>query len=59
MMTILFMVSIALCLSVTFVAGYLWALSKGQFDDLQTPALRILKDDLKNINNSERKENEK
>jgi cbb3-type cytochrome oxidase maturation protein len=46
MSTILFMVSLALLLSVGFVATYLWASSNGQFDDLETPALRILKDDL-------------
>lgn len=46
MMTILFMVSVALILSIGFVAGYLWSISNGQFDDLTTPALRMLKDDL-------------
>ena len=46
MMTILFMVSVALFLSIGFVACYLWAISNGQFDDLTTPALRILKDDI-------------
>lgn len=46
MMTILFMVSVALILSVGFVVCYLWAISNGQFDDLTTPALRMLKDDI-------------
>lgn len=50
MTTIIFMVSVALILSVTFVFAYLWALSQGQFDDLQTPAVRILKDDFQNNN---------
>lgn len=45
MMTILFMVAVALILSATFVTCYLWALSNGQFNDLDTPAHRILKDD--------------
>lgn len=45
MMTILFMVSVALLLSGGFVACYLWSISNGQFDDLTTPALRMLKDD--------------
>jgi cbb3-type cytochrome oxidase maturation protein len=27
------------------VAAYVWAARKGQFDDLSTPALRILHDD--------------
>ncbi len=45
MTTILFMVAVALILSVSFVICYLWALSEGQFNDLETPAHRILKDD--------------
>lgn len=45
MTTILFMVAVALILSATFVCCYLWALSSGQFNDLDTPAHRILKDD--------------
>jgi cbb3-type cytochrome oxidase maturation protein len=47
MITILFMVSVALLLSVSFVICYLWSVSSGQFDDLTTPALRMLKDDAK------------
>jgi cbb3-type cytochrome oxidase maturation protein len=27
------------------VAGYLWAAKRGQFDDLETPQLRMLHDD--------------
>lgn len=46
MMTILFMVSVALILSASFIACYLWSVSNGQFDDLTTPALRMLKEDL-------------
>lgn len=52
MNTIIFMVSLALLLTSGFVVSYLWALSRGQFDDLETPAHRILKDDFnaKNYN---------
>ncbi len=45
MSLMIFMVSMTLLLSIGFVVSYLWALSKGQFDDLETPAHRILKDD--------------
>lgn len=45
MSMILFMISIALILSTLFVVCYLWALSHGQFDDLETPALRMLKEE--------------
>ena len=45
MTTIIFMVSVALILSVTFVTCYFWNLASGQYDDLVTPALRVLFDD--------------
>ena len=45
MTTILFMVSVALLLSLTFIGCYLWNLASGQYDDLVTPAMRILFDD--------------
>lgn len=60
MSTIIFMVSIALILSFSFVVCYLWALSDGQFDDLETPAHRMLKNDfIISNNNSEGIENGK
>lgn len=46
---ILFMIPLALVFAGSFVAAFLWASSKGQFDDLETPAFRILNDD-KNTN---------
>lgn len=42
---ILLMVPMALLLGVGFVVAFFWATSEGQFDDLETPAHRILKDD--------------
>ncbi|WP_413612393.1 cbb3-type cytochrome oxidase assembly protein CcoS [Bdellovibrio sp. HCB-110] len=39
------MIPMALLLGVGFVAAFFWATSKGQFDDLETPAHRILNDD--------------
>jgi cbb3-type cytochrome oxidase maturation protein len=44
------MVTMALTLAGGFVAACLWALTSGQFDDLQTPAMRILKEDKKIVN---------
>lgn len=58
MMTILFMVSVALILSAGFVVCYLWSISNGQFDDLSTPSLRMLKEDFKVQKKIERKTNE-
>lgn len=37
---------IALVLASGFVAVFLWAVRRGQFDDLQTPGVRILHDDV-------------
>lgn len=54
---ILFMIPIALLFAGSFVVAFLWASSKGQFDDLETPALRILIDD-KNINKKIEEANE-
>lgn len=34
-----------LVLAVIAVLGYIWAVKRGQFDDLDTPALRILVED--------------
>jgi cbb3-type cytochrome oxidase maturation protein len=45
---IFLMIPMALAFAVFFVVAFLWASSKGQFDDLETPALRILIDDKKN-----------
>lgn len=39
------MIPMALLLGVGFVVAFFWATSKGQFDDLETPAHRILNDD--------------
>lgn len=36
---------LALLFSVSFVVAYLWAASKGQYDDLETPAHRIFLED--------------
>lgn len=38
------MIPMALLLGIGFVSAFLWATSKGQFDDLETPAHRILLD---------------
>jgi len=41
------MIPLALLLGFGFVAAFLYSLRSGQFDDLQTPALRILKEERK------------
>ncbi len=45
-MTILFiLVPVALGIVLISVIGFVWATRQGQFDDLETPALRMLRDE--------------
>ena len=45
-MSILYLlVPLALALAAAMVGGFLWAVRSGQFDDVTTPALRVLLDD--------------
>lgn len=41
---ILLMIPITFILSGGFLAGYVWAMKSGQFDDTYTPAIRMLDD---------------
>ena len=45
--TVEFALILPLALLIVFiaVAGFVWAARKGQFDDLDTPAMRIVMDD--------------
>lgn len=42
-----FLLPLALLLGLGFVAAFVWSSWKGQFDDLETPAHRLLLDDEK------------
>ncbi len=45
-MSVLFvLVPVALALVGIFVAAYAWSARSGQFDDLTTPAMRVLHED--------------
>lgn len=48
------MIPMALILGFGFTAAFLWATAKGQFDDVETPAHRILQDDPHERNYSEK-----
>lgn len=37
---------LAIALAIAFVAAYAWSARTGQFDDLTTPAIRMLHDDV-------------
>jgi cbb3-type cytochrome oxidase maturation protein len=42
---LIILIPLALLLGSTFLAYFLWANRTGQFDDLDTPAIKILNDD--------------
>lgn len=45
-----FLIPMALLLGLAFLASFIYAVKKGQFDDLETPAHRmLLNDDAMNI----------
>lgn len=45
-MSVIFLVlPLAIALSALAVLAFAWAARRGQFDDLETPALRVLHDD--------------
>jgi len=48
------MIPVTLLLVIGFVVAFLWATRDGQFDDLETPAHRILADEV-NLNLKENK----
>jgi len=45
MSVVYLLVPLALFVVVLAVGAYVWAARKGQFDDLKTPAMRVLHDD--------------
>ena len=45
MIILLLLIPLSLMLLVVAIAAFVWAVKRGQFDDLDTPALDILVDD--------------
>jgi cbb3-type cytochrome oxidase maturation protein len=45
MSVILILILASLGVAVAFLAGFIWAVSSGQFEDTCTPAMRILSED--------------
>lgn len=39
------LIPIAILLALCFIGGFIWMSHKGQYDDLETPAMRMLLDD--------------
>ncbi len=45
MSVIVILILISLTVALLFLAGFIWAVKSGQFEDTCTPAMRILTDD--------------
>lgn len=45
MSVVYILLPVAACLAAGAVAAFIWAVRRGQFDDLDTPAVRILHDE--------------
>ena len=45
MSVILILILASLAVAVAFLAGFIWAVKSGQFEDTCTPAMRILSED--------------
>lgn len=45
MEAVYYLLPLSLILAIVALIGYFWALRRGQFDDLDTPPLRILFED--------------
>lgn len=57
MEVITILIPLAIILALLFIIGFLWMTAKGQYDDLETPAMRMLLEDKKiNINTDTNKE---
>lgn len=42
-----FLLPLVIAIAFVFMAGFVWMTKNGQYDDLETPALRMLLDDQK------------
>jgi cbb3-type cytochrome oxidase maturation protein len=45
MSVVYILLPVAVLLAAAAVTGFIWAVRRGQFDDLDTPAIRVLYDD--------------
>lgn len=53
-MTVLYvLIPIALLLGVAFLVAFMWSIRRGEYDDLDTPPLRMLFDDEPNIHHDD------
>jgi cbb3-type cytochrome oxidase maturation protein len=54
-MNIIFLtLGVSIAIAVIFLAAFIWATGRGQYDDLETPSHRILLDDYESENTNPR-----
>lgn len=54
-MNIIFLtLGVSIAIAVVFLAAFVWATGRGQYDDLETPSHRILLDDYESENTNPR-----
>ncbi len=46
MIVLLFLIPVSLVIALVFLVAFVWAVRSGQFEDTQTPALRMLPQDV-------------
>jgi len=58
MSVIILLISISIVVALGFLAIFIWAVRSGQFDDTESPGIRILFDDKKKNNTKSIREND-
>lgn len=49
MSVIIFLIILGILVAGGFLAGFIWAVKSGQYDDTESPAMRMLFDDTKPV----------
>ena len=56
MSVIIFLIILGILVAGGFLAGFIWAVKSGQYDDTESPAMRMLFDDAKPVKKKDEKE---
>ena len=55
MSVIIFLIILGILVAGGFLAGFIWAVKSGQYDDTESPAIRMLFDDTKPLKKKKEK----
>jgi len=56
MSVIIFLIILGVLVAGGFLAGFIWAVKSGQYDDTESPAMRMLFDDTKPVKKKDKEE---